>query len=214
MDLADLRRSYENQGLVMADTAADPVEQFTIWFKQAQAAELAEPNAMVVATVDAEGLPSARVVLLKGFDASGFVFFTNYNSAKGHDLAVSGTTSLLFSWLDLHRQVRIVGPVSETSAEESDEYFARRPRGSQLGAWASPQSEVIANRATLDAAWAEAEQRFGAEPIPRPPHWGGYRVAPDTVEFWQGRPNRMHDRIRYQRASDTDGRWSRQRLAP
>lgn len=211
MDLGDLRRNYERAGIDEADANPDPFAQFATWMGEAVDAEVPEPNAMVVATVDEDGYPAARVVLLKSFDTDGLVFYTNYHSAKGDDLAARPRAALLFSWLELHRQVRVVGDVAVCSAAESDAYFARRPRGSQIGAWASAQSEVVAARATLDEAWQGVEERFAGGPVPRPPHWGGYRVVPHRFEFWQGRPNRMHDRITYRRV---DNVWERSRLAP
>ena len=211
MDLADRREAYETAGLDVADVAADPIAQFEHWFRDAEVAGLWEPNAMSVSTVDPDGTPSSRILLLKHVDERGFVFYTNYESAKARGLAAHPAAALTFAWLPLRRQVRVVGTVSQTSAEESDAYFSRRPRGSQLGAWASEQSTVLVDRAALEARYAEVERRFAGCDVPRPPHWGGYRVQHQTVEFWQGRPNRQHDRIRYE---PTDVGWQITRLAP
>lgn len=211
MDLADLRKEYDVGSLDIDVAAIDPITQWRTWFEQALAGDVYEPNAMVIATVDADGWPHARNVLVKRVDEQGFVFYTNYESAKAAEIENEGKASLLFSWLPMHRQVRIVGTVTRTSAEESDEYFASRPRGSQLGAWASPQSDLIADRSVLEVAVAEVEQRFDQGPVARPPFWGGYRVAPVMFEFWQGRPSRLHDRLRYVWAS---GAWRIERIAP
>ncbi|RKP49025.1 pyridoxamine 5'-phosphate oxidase [Trinickia fusca] len=209
--LAELRKDYARGSLDETSVEADPIRQFDIWFKQALDAQLPEPNTMTLATVDARGCPSARIVLIKGVDERGFVFFTNYESRKGQDLAANPHASLLFYWIELERQVRIEGTVVKTSPEESDAYFASRPVGSRIGAWASEQSRVIANRAVLDAREKEFAERFGEHP-PRPPHWGGYRLVPEAIEFWQGRPSRLHDRIVYTR--EADGRWRIGRLSP
>jgi pyridoxamine 5'-phosphate oxidase len=211
MTPADLRRDYARAGLSEADAADDPIAQFTRWFDEALAAGLPEPNAMTLATATPDGRPSARVVLLKGFDERGFVFFTNRHSRKGRELAANPHAALAFFWPELERQVRVEGAVTPAGEAESDAYFASRPLGSRLGAWASPQSEVIAGRDVLDRAVEELAARFGGD-VPRPPHWGGYRVSPDAVEFWQGRPSRLHDRLRYARRPD--GGWLRERLAP
>jgi len=208
--LADLRKNYSLGSLDVADVHPDPIQQFHTWFAQALDAKLPEPNAMTVATVDAAGRPAARILLIKGADERGFVFFTNYESRKGHELAVNPHASLLFHWIELERQVRIEGKVERTSDAESDAYFASRPLGSRIGAWASEQSAVIDSRATLEAREADIRAKFGDNP-PRPPHWGGYRLVPDTLEFWQGRPSRLHDRIRYTRAGDG---WQIDRLSP
>jgi pyridoxamine 5'-phosphate oxidase len=198
-------------GLDERECARDPFEQFARWFADWQAAAPVEPNAMTLATVDGGGQPSARVVLLKGVDPQGFVFFTNYESRKAGELASAARAGLLFYWDRLHRQVRLEGRVERVSAAESDEYFATRPRGSQVGAWASPQSRPLAARATLEAEVRAVEARFGTGPIPRPPHWGGFRLRPERFEFWQGRESRLHDRIVYTRSA---GGWSMSRIAP
>ncbi|MGO4255508.1 pyridoxamine 5'-phosphate oxidase [Marmoricola sp. RAF53] len=210
-DLAALRAEYELGGLDEADLAADPVTMFGRWFEEVSAAGLHEPNAMVLSTTTADGSPSSRTVLLKGYGPDGFVFFTNYDSAKGADLAADPRCALLFGWYPLQRQVRVEGTATPVPRAETEEYFATRPRGSQLGAWASAQSAVVGSRAELDAAFAATEERFGDGGIPAPPHWGGYRVRPERVEFWQGRRSRMHDRLVYARAGDG---WTVQRLAP
>jgi pyridoxamine 5'-phosphate oxidase len=207
----DARIEYETAGLDVGDLAADPVTQWHVWFDQAVAAGCTEPNAMTVATVDTDGVPDARVLLVRMVDDAGFVFFTNGHSDKGRQLAANPVAACVFAWLELHRQVRLRGRVEPVSAADSDAYFASRPRGSRLGAWASDQSVVLADRSVLEARVAEAEERFGDAPVPRPPHWGGYRVVPEVVEFWQGRPSRLHDRLRYRRASVG---WVVERLSP
>lgn len=195
-----------------ADLAPAWPTQFGRWLADALAAGVPEPNAMVLASADAEGRPSARSVLLKGYDESGFTFFTNYSSRKGRELAANPWASSVFPWYQLHRQVVVVGTVERVERAETDAYFAVRPRGAQLGAWASPQSTVIASRAELEQAWASAGERFGDdEPVPAPPHWGGFRLVPRTVEFWQGRRSRLHDRLRFRRM---DAGWVVERLAP
>ena len=211
MDIADLRKSYERDALDETASEADPLKQFERWFQQALDAQLPEPNAMTLATVGADGRPSTRIVLVKGFDARGLVWYTNYESRKGKELAGAPFAALQFHWVELERVVRIEGHVEKTSAEESDAYFATRPLDSRIGAWASPQSEVIASRAVLVAGAAKIAARYALNP-PRPPHWGGFRLVPERWEFWQGRKSRLHDRLRY-RAS-ADGAWLRERLAP
>ncbi|HKX95231.1 MAG TPA: pyridoxamine 5'-phosphate oxidase [Methylibium sp.] len=210
-NIADLRKSYEQGELDERHSAADPLQQFALWFEQALKSELPEPNAMTVATVGADGRPSTRVVLIKGYDARGIVWYTNYESRKGCELAGNPFAALQFHWVELERVVRIEGRVDKTGAEESDAYFHSRPLDSRLGAWASPQSQVIASRAVLVANAAKAAARHALNP-PRPPHWGGYRLVPDRWEFWQGRKSRLHDRLRYTR--QPDGSWLRDRLAP
>lgn len=216
MKIADLRIDYMRETLDERDVAPDPFRQFEHWFDEALKAQVPEPNAMTLATAGADGRPSARIVLLKGFDEAGFVFFTNYASRKGRELASRADATLLFFWPDLERQVRIEGRAAKLRDAESDEYFASRPRLARVGAWASPQSEPIAGRAALEARFADAEAKYAGagERIPRPPHWGGYRLVPDSLEFWQGRPSRLHDRIRYRRQARRDGLWTIERLAP
>jgi pyridoxamine 5'-phosphate oxidase len=212
MQIADMRKEYTWGDLSEADVDADPLRQFAKWFEQALAANLPEPNAMTLATATPDGQPSARVVLLKAFDASGFTFFTNYESRKGHELTANPRAALLFFWPQLQRQIRIEGTVERLSAAESDAYFQSRPLGSRLSAWASMQSEVIANRAVLEERMRELAQRFADGQVPRPPYWGGYRVRPLSIEFWQGRPDRLHDRLRYQRLQPAG--WRLERLSP
>jgi pyridoxamine 5'-phosphate oxidase len=214
-DLAALRREYGERGLDTPDLDDDPIAMFRRWLDDTVAAGLHEPNAMVVATASAEGRPSARMVLLKGLD-SGFVFFTNYASRKSVDLEANPTVALLFPWHDLQRQVRVEGTASRVSREESEAYFSTRPRESQLGAWASPQSQVVTSRSALDERYGGVLAQFAElEEVPLPPQWGGYRVLPDVVEFWQGRKGRMHDRLRYRRTeADPHAPWTVDRLAP
>jgi pyridoxamine 5'-phosphate oxidase len=209
-DLPQMAHDHGAEGLVEGDLAEDWPTQFGRWLAEAVAAGLSEPNAMVLATADAAGRPSARSVLLKGYDVRGFVFFSNYESRKGTELAANPYGSLVFPWYPLHRQVIVAGPVERTSRAETEDYFAIRPRGAQLGAWASAQSQPVPDRAALEGAWLAAEQRFPDE-VPAPPHWGGYRLAPTSIEFWQGRVNRMHDRLRYRLAGDA---WIIERLSP
>jgi len=213
--VAALRREYEYAGLTEADLAEDWLAQFRRWFADTEAAGLPEPNAMIVATADERGRPSARTVLLKGLDERGLAFFTNYGSRKATEIAVNPYASLVFPWHGLGRQVIVCGPVERVDAAETDAYFRTRPRPSQLGAWASPQSQPITGRQVLDDALAEVERRFdGVEPVPAPPHWGGLRVVPETVEFWQGQRGRLHDRLRYRRDPTAEGGWVVERLGP
>ena len=209
-DLASLRKSYERAALDEEASLADPIAQFELWLSQALEAQLPEPNAMTLATVGADARPSTRVVLIKGVDARGLVWFTNYESRKGQELALHPHAALQFHWVELERVVRIEGAVSKVSDEESDAYFASRPLDSRIGAWASPQSQPIASRAVLVANAAKYSAQFLLQP-PRPPHWGGYRLQPDRFEFWQGRPSRLHDRLRYRLQN---GVWIKERLAP
>ena len=211
MHLANLRKDYIQHGLSEADLLADPVAQFRVWFDQALAAGLAEPNAMTLATCTPDGVPSARVVLLKGFDERGFAFFTNYDGRKAQELAANPRAALVFYWAELERQVRVEGVVERTTETDSDAYFESRPRGSQLGAWSSEQSRVVEGRAVLEARMAALETKYTGGPVPRPPFWGGFRVRPDVVEFWQGRSSRLHDRLRYRRDG---GAWVIERLCP
>ena len=210
-DVADLRKEYTRAGLAESDVAADPIEQFRRWFDAALDAGLHEPNAMTVATATRDGSPSARVVLLKGFDSRGFVFYTNYEGRKGRELEENPRAALLFYWGELERQVRIEGTVSRVSEEESDAYYASRPRGSRLGAWASQQSRTVEGRGFLEDRIGDLEAEYEGREVPRPPFWGGYRVWPEVVEFWQGRENRLHDRIVYRRQG---GGWGIERLQP
>jgi pyridoxamine 5'-phosphate oxidase len=211
--LADLRREYARARLDEADVSHDPLVEFARWFAEAQEAQVKDPNAMTLATATAEGKPSARIVLLKGVDERGFVFFTDYRSRKSGELEANPRAALVFYWAELDRQVRITGGVSLTTREESERYFKTRPLGSRLGAWASHQSQVIPGRVALEADLREIEERFGDGDVPLPPHWGGYRVVPDTIEFWQGRESRLHDRIRYVREAGGKG-WKVGRLSP
>jgi pyridoxamine 5'-phosphate oxidase len=209
-DIAQLRKSYERAELDESSAALDPMQQFETWLGEALAAELPEPNAMTLATVGADGRPSTRIVLIKGCDARGIVWYTNFASRKGQELAAHDAAALQFHWVELERVVRIEGRVEKVSDEESDAYYQSRPLDSRLGAWASPQSQVISSRAVLVAAAAQVALRHAMHP-PRPPHWGGYRLVPDRWEFWQGRPSRLHDRLRYRLDAD---QWVRERLAP
>jgi pyridoxamine 5'-phosphate oxidase len=212
MQIADMRKDYMWGGLSETEVDADPIRQFETWFQQALAANLPEPNAMTLATATLDGQPSARVVLLKAFDAVGFTFFTNYDSRKGREMTANPHVALLFFWPELQRQVRIEGMVERVSEAESDAYFRSRPLGSRLGAWASSQSEVIPSRTVLEERVRELMQRFSDGEVPRPPHWGGFRVHPLIIEFWQGRPDRLHDRLRYRREQPTG--WRIERLSP
>ncbi|MDQ3119852.1 MAG: pyridoxamine 5'-phosphate oxidase [Verrucomicrobiota bacterium] len=212
LDIAALREEYVARGLRRADLDPDPIRQFTQWFGEAAAANLRDVNAMSVATATTDGMPSLRVVLLKGVSEDGFVFFTNYLSDKGRELAANPRAALALFWVQLERQIRISGRVEKTTQEESEKYFFSRPLGSRLGAWASSQSGVVPNRETLEAHLEEMRQRFADGMVPLPPNWGGYRVVPDTIEFWQGRTNRLHDRFRYSRQGDDS--WLIERLSP
>ncbi|MET8667087.1 pyridoxamine 5'-phosphate oxidase [Streptomyces tendae] len=213
-DLASMRKQYRAEGLSETELATTPVEQFARWFKQAATdGGLFEPNAMVVSTADAEGRPSSRTVLLKHFDEQGFVFYTNYDSRKARELDANPYVSLLFPWHPMARQVVVTGVARRTGRDETAAYFRTRPHGSQLGAWASAQSAVVAGRRALDAAYAELAARYPeGEQVPVPPHWGGFRVVPEAVEFWQGRENRLHDRLRY--VAEGGGSWRVERLSP
>ncbi|HEV2207480.1 MAG TPA: pyridoxamine 5'-phosphate oxidase [Verrucomicrobiae bacterium] len=235
MAIADLRREYNLAGLRRKDLAADPLQQFQHWFAQASGArtsgvirkflvntyktllglsvrEQMDVNAMTLATADQSGRPSARTVLLKGVDPRGFIFFTNYNSRKGHELGENSAAALVFYWPEQERQVCVAGTVAKVSAEESDAYFQSRPHGSRIAAWASEQSAPVADRAALEVRWAKLQAQYPGERVPRPPHWGGFLLTPARVEFWQGRPNRMHDRFCYTRQPDQT--WKIERLAP
>ena len=211
-DPGSSRYEHAPQGLRRTDLDPNPVGQFANWFTAAVEAGIRDVNAMSLATAGQDGRPSVRIVLLKGFAEDGFVFFTNYESDKGRQLEENPHAALAFYWIEQDRQIRIMGPVERTSREESERYFHSRPIGSQLGAWASRQSEVIDGRRILDARLAELTERFANKMVPLPPHWGGFRLKPDRFEFWQGRPNRLHDRFRYRR--DENGRWMIERLAP
>jgi pyridoxamine 5'-phosphate oxidase len=213
VDLAGMRTQYEPAGpLETGGLAADPIRQLGRWLEEAIAAGEPSPNAMLLASVDPAGDPQTRYVLLRGLDERGLVFYTNYASPKGRQLEARPRAGLTFGWLASHRQVRVTGGAGRVAAAESDAYFASRPRATQIGSWASAQSEVIADREALRRGVAEAERRFAGGPVPRPPHWGGYRVRPEVVEFWQGQPDRLHDRLRYRR--DGDGAWILERLSP
>ncbi|MGF1541750.1 MAG: pyridoxamine 5'-phosphate oxidase [Pleurocapsa sp.] len=213
MDLGNLRNEYTLEGLTREQLADDPFEQFELWFQQACKAELPEPNAMSLATVSPTGMPSQRIVLLKYFDRQGLVFFTNYQSQKAREIAENSQVSLLFFWVALERQVRIMGQAIKISTAESLKYFTSRPRGSQIGAWCSQQSQIISSRQILEMKFEEIKRKFQDREIPLPSAWGGYRVVPQSFEFWQGRPNRLHDRFLYSRVNP-ESVWEIQRLAP
>ncbi len=210
--IADLRKDYKQRSLSEKDVQTNPIKQFAAWWEEAMAAEIDEVNAMTLATASADGVPSARIVLLKGFDEKGFVFFTNYQSFKGMQLTENPRACLVFFWKELERQVRITGLVEQVSSKESDDYFNSRPEGSRIGAWASPQSRVISDRSWLDKEEDKFREVFRSKPLVRPDHWGGYRVKPVIVEFWQGRSSRLHDRIQF--TLQDEGGWLIERLAP
>lgn len=209
--LADLRRDYTLAGLTEKDLAKDPFRQFEKWFQEAEAAKIHEPNAMTLATATREGRPSARTVLLKGVDGRGFLFFSNYESRKGRELDGNPRAALVFPWLVLERQIIVEGTVTKVAREENEAYFHSRPRGSQLGAWCSQQSALIAGRSVLEESMKALEAKYAGQDVPLPPQWGGWRLAPETVEFWQGRRSRLHDRLRYRKNQDG---WIVERLAP
>ena len=212
MTLADLRKDYSLAGLNETDLARDPFRQFEKWFQEAEGAKLIEPNAMTLATTTRDGVPSVRTVLLKGVDGRGFVFYTNYNSRKGREIEATSRAALLFPWIPLERQVIVEGSVTKVSREEAETYFHSRPLASQLSAWVSQQGSIISGRKLLEDSMKELEKKYAGAVVPLPPHWGGFRVAPESVEFWQGRRSRLHDRLRYRRGDD--GGWIVERLAP
>jgi pyridoxamine 5'-phosphate oxidase len=212
MSLADLRKDYSLAGLAEKDLARDPFRQFEKWFQEAEAAKISEPNAMTLATAARDGRPSARTVLLKGLDGRGFVFYSNYESRKGRELDANAAVTLVFPWVALERQVIVEGVAAKVAREESEAYFHSRPRASQLGAWVAQQSTIISGRAVLEDNMKALEKKYAGQEVPLPPNWGGWRVVPETVEFWQGRRSRLHDRLRFRRGKD--GAWSVERLAP
>jgi pyridoxamine 5'-phosphate oxidase len=212
MALADMRKDYSLAGLLEKDLAKNPFRQFEQWFQEAEAAKIAEPNAMTLATTGRDGRPAARTVLLKGCDGRGFVFYTNFESRKGRELDANPRAALLFPWVAMESQILIEGPVARVSREVAEAYFHSRPRGSQLAAWASPQSTTVAGRAVLEESYRVVDKKYEGRTVPLPPNWGGFRLAPETVEFWQGRRNRLHDRLRYRR--EPGGDWVVERLAP
>jgi pyridoxamine 5'-phosphate oxidase len=211
MAIADLRKDYALAGLLEKDLARDPFRQFEKWFQEAEASKLVEPNAMILATATRDGKPSARTMLLKNVDGRGFVFYTNYESRKGRELEGNPRATLVFPWFAFERQVIVEGTVARVTREESEAYFHSRPLASQLGAWASAQSTIVSGRKSLEDAFKEVEKKYAGQPVPLPPHWGGWRLAPETVEFWQGRRSRLHDRLRYRRGADG---WTVERLSP
>jgi pyridoxamine 5'-phosphate oxidase len=212
MTLADLRKDYSLAGLTEKELARDPFRQFEKWFQEAEAAKIPEPNAMILATATRDGRPSARTVLLKGLDGRGFVFYSSYESRKGRELENNPRASLVFPWVALERQVLVEGVVATVAREESEAYFHSRPRTSQLAAWVSQQSAIVSGRAVLDDSMKAVEKKYAGQEVPLPPQWGGWRLAPETVEFWQGRRSRLHDRLRFRR--EKDGAWSVERVAP
>jgi pyridoxamine 5'-phosphate oxidase len=213
-DIGDLRREYTQRGLTLTDLKPDPFDQFDQWFQQAREAELLEPNAMVLSTVSSEGIPYQRTVLLKYFDRQGFVFFTNYGSRKAQHIETNARVAVLFPWYGLERQLTIIGTATKISATESFKYFSSRPRGSQIGAWVSQQSSVISSRQLLEMQFESIKQKFFNQEIPLPEFWGGYRIQPNSFEFWQGRSNRLHDRFLYSYAEGGSPAWQLERLAP
>lgn len=212
MALADMRKDYSLAGMLEKDLAKNPFRQFERWFQEAEAAKIPEPNAMTLATTGRDGRPAARTVLLKGCDGRGFVFYTNYESRKGRELDANPRAALLFPWVTMERQITIEGPVARVTREESETYFHSRPRASQLAAWASPQSTAVAGRAVIEESYRVIEKNYEGREVPLPPNWGGFRLTPETVEFWQGRRSRLHDRLRYRR--EPGGDWVIERLAP
>ena len=212
MALSDMRKDYSLAGLLEKDLAKNPFRQFEQWFQEAEAAKIPEPNAMTLATTGRDGRPAARTVLLKGVDGRGFVFYTNYESRKGRELDANPRATLLFPWIAMERQITVEGPVTRGTREESEAYFHSRPRQSQLAAWASPQSTAVAGRAVIEESYRVVDKKYEGREVPLPPNWGGFRLAPETVEFWQGRRSRLHDRLRYRR--EAGGDWVIERLAP